>query len=125
MRYTLHFAPSRPHTARSSYPESAIPMVSIYWNKQGGKNREGLKEMTPPPLLPVSNSRDIIFAKLSSSQPANLQLSWALFSVRSTYQKLDPQMKSNLTFSVGWVGWWSGWMVGDLESKANLSSSCS
>ena len=38
--------------------------------------------------------------------------------VRPTYQKLDPQMKSNLTFSVRWVG-------GDLENKANLDSSCS
>ena len=85
MRYTLHCAPSRPHTARSSYPESAIPRVAIYW-KQGGENREGLKEMTPPPLVPVSNSRDIIFAKLSSSQPANLQLSWALLSeLRGTF----------------------------------------
>ena len=28
----------------------------------------------------------------------------------TTYQKLDPQMKSNLTFSVGWVG---GWRFGE------------
>ena len=28
--------------------------------------------------------------------------------VRSTYQTLDPQMKSNLTFSVRWVGGWVG-----------------
>ena len=28
----------------------------------------------------------------------------------TTYQKLDSQMKSNLTFSVGWVG---GWRFGE------------
>ena len=32
---------------------------------------------------------------------------------------------AGLTFSVGWVRMWSGWVVGDLESKANLNSSCS
>ena len=30
-----------------------------------------------------------------------------------------------LTFSVGWVGGVGGCVVGDLESKANLNSSCS
>ena len=26
--------------------------------------------------------------------------------------KLDPQIKSNLTFPVGWGGWVGGWVVG-------------
>ena len=35
------------------------------------------------------------------------------------------RVEVGLTFSVGLVGGWSGWVVGDLESKANLNSSCS
>ena len=67
-------------------------------------------------VVPSSSLIEIVFKVVVADSDQELD---------TTYQKLDPQMKSNLTFPVGWVGWWSGWMVGDLESKANLNSSFS
>ena len=40
--------------------------------------------------------------------------------VRSTYQKLDPQMKSNLTFSVGWVVGVEIWRVKQSSTQVEV-----